>query len=159
MPTAAYWKVIVIGVIAAIIASLSGLFAIERERRQSAELELNQVVAQRNSLIKLNNKQIAQIKTYNELGIKHAAELSAAQEEIDRLGTSLRSANVRLRVKAVCPASMPFTTSARSMGDEVSPRLTEAAQQDYLRLQRMMAENLQQTKYLQDYIREQCLVD
>ncbi|ENM6576144.1 lysis protein [Vibrio fluvialis] len=159
MPTAAYWKVIVIGVIAAIIASLSGLFAIERERRQSAELELNQVVAQRNSLIELNNKQIAQIKTYNELGIKHAAELSAAQEEIDRLGASLRSANVRLRVKAVCPASMPFTASARSMGDEVSPRLTEAAQQDYLRLQRMMAENLQQTKYLQDYIREQCLVD
>ncbi|MGI2879349.1 lysis protein [Vibrio furnissii] len=159
MPTAAYWKVIVIGVIAAIIASLSGLFAIERERRQSAELELNQVVAQRNSLIELNSKQIAQIKTYNELGIKHAAELSAAQEEIDRLGASLRSANVRLRVKAVCPAPMPFTTSARSMGDEVSPRLTEAAQQDYLRLQRMMAENLQQTKYLQDYIREQCLVD
>ncbi|EKO3542486.1 lysis protein [Vibrio fluvialis] len=159
MPTAAYWKVIVIGVITAIIASLSGLFAIERERRQSAELELNQVVAQRNSLIELNNKQIAQIKTYNELGIKHAAELSAAQEEIDRLGASLRSANVRLRVKAVCPASMPFNTSARSMGDEVSPRLTEAAQQDYLRLQRMMAENMQQTKYLKDYIREQCLVD
>ncbi|MCG6350610.1 lysis protein [Vibrio fluvialis] len=159
MQASAYWKIIVAGVIAAIIASLTGLFALERERRQSAELELSQVTAQRDSLIDLNNKQIAQIKSFNELGIKHAAELTTAQEEIDRLGDSLRAANSRLRVKAVCPAAMPDKPDAGSVGYETAARLTEAAQQDYLRLRQMMAENLQQTKYLQDYIKTQCLVN
>lgn len=157
MQASAYLKIIVAGVIAAIIASLTGLLAIERERRQSAELELSQVTAQRDSLIDLNNKQIAKIKSFNELGIKYAAELTAAQEEIDRLGDSLRTANSRLRVKAVCPAAVPDQSGAGSVGDAATARLTQAAEQDYLRLRQMMVENLQQTKYLQDYIKTQCI--
>ncbi|EKO3908189.1 lysis protein [Vibrio fluvialis] len=159
MQASAYWKIIVAGVIAAIIATLSGLFALERERRQSAELELSQVTAQRDSLIDLNNKQIAQIKSFNEIGARHAEELTAAQEEIDNLRDRLSSGPERVYVKADCPAAMPDKPSAGSVGDETAARLTEAAQQDYLRLRQMMAENLQQTKYLQDYIKTQCLVN
>ncbi|MBY7909953.1 lysis protein [Vibrio fluvialis] len=156
MQASAYWKIIVAGVIAAIIASLTGLFALERERRQSAELELSQVTAQRDSLIDLNNKQIAQIKSFNEIGARHAEELTAAQEEIDNLRNRLSSGPERVYVKADCPAAMPDKPSAGSVGDATAARLTEAAQQDYLRLRQMMAENLQQTKYLQDYIKTQC---
>jgi len=159
MQASAYWKIIVAGVIAAIIASLTGLFALERERRQSAELELSQVTAQRDSLIDLNNKQIAQIKSFNEIGAKHAEELTAAQEEIDNLRDRLSSGPERVYVKADCPAAMPDKPGAGSVGDATAARLTETAQQDYLRLRQMMAENLQQTKYLQDYIKTQCLVN
>lgn len=159
MQASAYWKIIVAGVIAAIIASLTGLFALERERRQSAELELSQVTAQRDSLIDLNNKQIAQIKSFNEIGARHAEKLTAAQEEIDNLRDRLSSGPERVFVKADCPAAMPDKPGAGSVGDATAARLTEAAQQDYLRLRQMMAENLQQTKYLQDYIKTQCLVN
>lgn len=157
MQASAYWKIIVAGVIAAIIASLTGLFALERERRQSAELELSQATAQRDSLIDLNNKQIAQIKSFNEIGVRHAEELTAAQEEIDNLRDRLSSGPERVFVKADCPAAMPDKPGAGSVGDATAARLTEAAQQDYLRLRQMMAENLQQTRYLQDYIKTQCL--
>ncbi|ELX7502047.1 lysis protein [Vibrio fluvialis] len=156
MQASAYWKIIVAGVIAAIIASLTGLFALERERRQSAELELSQVTAQRDSLIALNNKQIAQIKSFNEIGARHAEELTAAQEEIDNLRDRLSSGPERVYVKADCPAAVPDKPGTGSVGDATAARLTEAAQQDYLRLRQMMAENLQQTKYLQDYIKTQC---
>lgn len=156
MQASAYWKIIVAGVIAAIIAALTGLFALERERRQSAELELSQVTAQRDSLIDLNNKQIAQIKSFNEIGARHAEELTAAQEEIDNLRDRLSSGPERVYVKADCPAAMPDKPGTGSVGDATAARLTEAAQQDYLRLRQMMAENLQQTKYLQDYIKTQC---
>ncbi|TNF21933.1 MAG: lysis protein [Vibrionaceae bacterium] len=159
MQVSAYWKIIVAGVIAAIVASLTGLLAIERERRQSAELELSQVTAQRDSLIDLNNKQIAQIKSFNEIGARHAEELTAAQEEIDNLRNRLSSGPERVYVKADCPAAMPDKPGTGSVGYETAARLTEAAQQDYLRLRQMMAENLQQTKYLQDYIKTQCLVN
>ncbi|ELP3312375.1 lysis protein [Vibrio fluvialis] len=156
MQASAYWKIIVAGVIAAIIATLSGLFALERERRQSAELELSQITAQRDSLIELNNKQIAKIKSFNEIGARHAEELTAAQEEIDNLRDRLSSGPERVYVKADCPAAVSDKPSAGSVGDATAARLTEAAQQDYLRLRQMMAENLQQTKYLQDYIKTQC---
>ncbi len=156
MQASAYWKIIVAGVIAAIIASLSGLFALERERRQSAELELSQVTSQRDSLIDLNTKQIAQIKSFNEIGARHAEELTAAQEEIDNLRDRLSSGPERVYVKANCPAAMPDKPGAGSVVDATAARLTETAQQDYLRLRQMMAENLQQTRYLQDYIKTQC---
>ncbi|MBY7931787.1 lysis protein [Vibrio fluvialis] len=157
MPTTAYRKVIALGVVAAIIATLFSLVVIERERRQSAEIELGQVVAQRDSLIALNKEQVAKINAFNQLGVEHATQLSAAQDEIDRLSERLRAGPERVFVKADCPAAVPGTTSTGSVGDATAARLTETAQQDYLRLRRMMAENRQQTKYLQDYIRTQCL--
>ncbi|MGS1363717.1 lysis system i-spanin subunit Rz, partial [Proteus mirabilis] len=43
------------------------------------------------------------------------------------------------------------TTATAGMGDATPARLTETAQQDYLRLLEMMAENKAQTEYLIDY--------
>ncbi|MCG6366992.1 lysis protein [Vibrio fluvialis] len=117
------------------------------------------MTTERDSLIDLNNKQIAQIKSFDEIGARHAEELTAAQEEIDNLRDRLSSGPERVYAKADCPAAMPDKPGTGSVGYETAARLTEAAQQDYLRLRQMMAENLQQTKYLQDYIKTQCLVN
>ncbi|EKO3964618.1 lysis protein [Vibrio fluvialis] len=143
-------------VLALLFITSATLYLVERERLKSARLELSQMTTERDSLIDLNNKQIAQIKSFNEIGARHAEELTAAQEEIDNLRDRLSSGPERVYVKADCPAAMPDKPGTGSVGYETAARLTEAAQQDYLRLRQMMAENLQQTKYLQDYIKTQC---
>lgn len=153
------WKSIALAVLALLFITSSALYLVEREQLKSAELELSQVTAQRDSLIDLSNKQIAQIKSFNEIGAKHAEELTAAQEEINNLRDRLSSGPERVYVKADCPATVPDKPSAGSVGNATAARLTESAQQDYLRLRQMMTENLQQTKYLQDYIKTQCLVN
>lgn len=143
-------------VLALLFITSATLYLVERERLKSARLELSQMTTERDSLIDLNNKQIAQIKSFNEIGARHAEELTAAQKEIDNLRDRLSAGHERVYVKADCPAAMSDKPSAGSVGNATAARLTEAAQQDYLRLRQMMAENLQQTKYLQDYIKTQC---
>lgn len=164
MQITAAMKAIAAAIIVAVIAALCGMLAIEKanlkaeiSKREKTELELSDMTVKRDSLLELKKKQDDQIKSFNEIGARHTEELTAAQEEIARLGDSLHTANSRLRVKAVYPAAMPDQSGAGSVGDATAARLTEAAQQDYLRLRQMMAENLQQTKYLQDYIKTQCL--
>ncbi|MEK9495433.1 lysis protein [Photorhabdus sp. P32] len=48
------------------------------------------------------------------------------------------------------------TSSSGSVGHATPPRLDPAAEQDYFDLRRMIVENEQQTKYLQEYIKTQC---
>ncbi|MER1815747.1 lysis system i-spanin subunit Rz, partial [Proteus mirabilis] len=57
----------------------------------------------------------------------------------------------RVYIKADCPNPDNHTTATAGMGNATSARLTETAQQDYLRLLEMMAENKAQTEYLIDY--------
>ncbi len=149
-------KSTLLAVLVLLFITSATLYLVEHERLKSARLELSQMKTERDSLLKLKKKQIAQIKSFNEIGAKHAEELTAAQEEIDNLRDRLSSGPERVYVKADCPAAMPDKPGTGSVGDATAPRLTEAAQQDYLRLRQMMAENLQQTKYLQDYIKTQC---
>lgn len=149
-------KSTLLAVLALLFITSATLYLIERERLKSARLELNQMTTERDSLIDLKKKQIAKIKSFDEIGARHAEELTAAQEEIYNLRDRLSSGPERVYVKADCPAAVPDKSGAGSVGDATAARLTEAAQQDYLRLRQMMAENLQQTKYLQDYIKTQC---
>ncbi|NBM68757.1 lysis protein [Proteus sp. G2663] len=58
-------------------------------------------------------------------------------------------------IKAECPAVTKNSTESGS--DETTARLNKAVEQDYLRLREMIVENEQQTLYLQDYIRTECL--
>ncbi|PHM50169.1 peptidase [Xenorhabdus hominickii] len=81
-------------------------------------------------------------------------ELAHAKTEIDTLLADVAAARRKLRVQAICP--VPETVASRSVGDAGTPQLTEAARQDYFDLLRMMAENEQQTKYLQDYVNTEC---
>ncbi|TXY58363.1 lysis protein [Vibrio cholerae] len=151
-------KLVTAGVIVAIIIVLYSLFTIEKQIRITAQLERDQAIEQRDSLYDLSIRQVEKIHSFNELSEKHAKELSNAQKEIDRLSDSIRTGKQRVYVKADCP-TVSGADKSGSVGDAAAARLTQAAEQDYLRLRQMMVENLQQTKYLQDYIKTQCLVN
>ncbi|HCE1787822.1 MULTISPECIES: lysis protein [Vibrio harveyi group] len=141
-----------------VVATLSAALFVESSRADIAESQLTLVKSEIQGYIAALHQQRVQIQSFNQLGEKHAAELFAAKEEIDRLSDSLSTGPKRVYVQADCPA-VPEATSTRSMGNANTPRLGAAAEQDYLRLRRMMIENEQQTKYLQDYIRTQCLAE
>ena len=143
-----------------VVATLSAALFVESSRADIAESQLTLVKSEIQGYIAALHQQRVQIQSFNQLGEKHAAELFAAKEEIDRLSDSLSTGPKRVYVQADCPAVPEATsTSTRSMGNANPPRLGAAAEQDYLRLRRMMIENEQQTKYLQDYIRTQCLAE
>ena len=141
-----------------VVATLSAALFVESSRADIAESQLTSAKGEIQGYIAALRQQRVQIQSFNQLGEEHAAELSAAKEEIDRLSDSLSTGPKRVYVQADCPA-VPEATSTRSVGNANTPRLGAAAEQDYLRLRRMMIENEQQTKYLQDYIRTQCLAE
>jgi prophage endopeptidase len=101
------------------------------------------------------NQQQTQIRHLAELDKIHTEKLANDKIEIDALRADVAAGRRKLRIKATCP--VPETTSSGSVGDAGIPQLTESAKQDYYDLLRMMVENGQQTKYLQDYIRTECL--
>lgn len=141
-----------------VVATLSAALFVESSRADIAESQLTSAKGEIQGYIAALHQQRVQIQSFNQLGEKHAAELSEAKEEIDRLSDSLSTGPERVYVQADCPA-VPEATSTRSVGNANTPRLGAAAEQDYLRLRGMMIENEQQTKYLQDYIRTQCLAE
>ncbi|MBQ0619720.1 lysis system i-spanin subunit Rz, partial [Proteus mirabilis] len=81
----------------------------------------------------------------------HTKALTDAKNDISRLNDELRNNTKRVYIKADCPNPDNHTTATTGMGNATSARLTETAQQDYLRLLEMMAENKAQTEYLIDY--------
>ncbi|EPL4467325.1 lysis protein [Proteus mirabilis] len=105
--------------------------------------------------ININKDYQARITRLNQLDIKYTQELASAKNEIDTLRDAVNSGNKRVYVKAECPAVTKNSTESGS--NETSARLNKAVEQDYLRLREMIVENEQQTLYLQNYIRAECL--
>lgn len=105
--------------------------------------------------VAINKDYKSRIQSLHELDTMYTQELTNAKTEIDSLRDAVKSGNKRVYIKAECPKSGTDTTE--SGRNERSPRLSEATEQDYWRLREMMAENLNQTLYLQDYIRTECL--
>lgn len=102
-------------------------------------------------------EQRAKIAAFNQLSTRYSEELANAKAEIQQLSDSVRAGPKRVYVKASCPPAMPSTDSAGGVGDAGTARLSDTATEDYLRLRMMMVENEKQTKYLQDYIKTQCI--
>ncbi|AYY81102.1 lysis protein [Proteus vulgaris] len=105
--------------------------------------------------VEINKDYQARITRLNQLDIRHSQELASAKNEIDSLRDAVRSGSKRVYVKAECPAVTKNSTESGS--NETSARLNKAVEQDYLRLREMIVENEQQTLYLQDYIKTECL--
>lgn len=105
--------------------------------------------------IEINKDYQARITRLNQLDIRHSQELASAKNEINTLRDAVNSGNKRVYIKAECPKST--TTSTESGSDETTARLNKAVEQDYLRLREMIVENEQQTLYLQNYIKTECL--
>lgn len=105
--------------------------------------------------VEINKDYQARITRLNQLDIRHSQELVSAKNEINTLRDAVNSGNKRVYVKAECPAVTKNPTESGS--NEATARLNKAVEQDYLRLREMIVENEQQTLYLQDYIRMECL--
>lgn len=105
--------------------------------------------------VEINKDYQARITRLNQLDIRYSQELASAKNEIDSLRDAVSSGSKRVYVKAECPAVTKNSTEIGS--NETTARLNKAVEQDYLRLREMIVENEQQTLYLQDYIKTECL--
>ncbi|WP_337051353.1 lysis protein [Proteus terrae] len=105
--------------------------------------------------VEINNDYQARITRLNQLDVRHSQELASAKNEIDSLRDAVSSGSKWVYVKAECPAVTKNHTESGS--NEATARLNKAVEQDYLRLREMIVENEQQTLYLQNYIKTECL--
>lgn len=117
--------------------------------------DYNTATNQLSQQININKDYQARITRLNQLDIRHSQELASAKNEIDTLRDAVSSGSKRVYIKAECPAATKNSTESGS--DEPTARLNKAVEQDYLRLREMIVENEQQTLYLQDYIKTECL--
>lgn len=96
-------------------------------------------------------------KNAEALDRKYTADLSAAERRIDELSDSLAAGPKRVLVRAKCPSGGTETGTSGSVGDGGTAELADATRQDYLRLVRGIAKQDAQIRYLQDYVKQQCL--
>lgn len=143
--------IVSVGVILAMIITIGWQSGrIDKLKNSNAEL-----TTQLSQQVEINKDYQARITRLNQLDIKYTQELASAKNEIDTLRDAVNSGSKRVYVKAECPAVTKNPTESGS--NEATARLNKAVEQDYLRLREMIVENEQQTLYLQDYIRTECL--
>ena len=96
-------------------------------------------------------------KNAEALDRKYNESLSATERRIDELSDSLAADPKRVFVRAKCTSGGTETSTSGSVGDGGTAELGQAAREDYLRLRRGIAKQDAQIRYLQDYVRQQCL--
>ena len=96
-------------------------------------------------------------KNAEALDRKYTADLSAAELRIDELSADLATGPKRVFVRAKCSSASDTTSTSGSVGDGGAAELGQAAREDYLRLKRGIAKQEAQIRYLQDYVKHQCL--
>ncbi|MCC8384057.1 lysis protein [Photorhabdus laumondii subsp. laumondii] len=139
-------------ILALIVISLTAYYYhSELQREQRITKQQQEDIQQLTDTISYQN---AHITMLNELDTKHTKELANAKSEIDVLRDDVAAGRRRLRIAATC--NQGEAGSSGSVGHADTPRLNPATEQDYFDLRRMIVENEQQTKYLQDYIKTQC---
>ncbi len=89
------------------------------------------------------------------LDAKYTKELADANAENDALRKRLDNGG-RVRVKGKCPAQ-DYTTSTGSVGDAGAVELSDIAGRNVLSIRSGIIRDQKALKYLQDYIRAQCL--
>jgi len=109
--------------------------------------------------LKLASDTIADMKVRQRdvaaLDAKYTGELADAKATIDQLERDVTAGKRRLQLNARCTAN--GATSATSLDDAASPRLTDAAERDYFTLRERIATVTKQLTGLQAYVRELCL--
>ncbi|OAT22127.1 lysis protein [Proteus myxofaciens] len=143
-------SVIILGV-----CVLGGLLNWQVVENQKLTNENEHLSSQLSEQIDINKDYQARITRLNQLDIKYTQELASAKNEINTLRDAVNFGNKRVYVKAECPAVTKNSTESGS--NETSARFNKAVEQDYLRLREMIVENEQQTLYLQEYIKKECL--
>lgn len=109
--------------------------------------------------LSLANAKITDMKTRQRevaaLDAKYTGELADAKAKLEDLQHCVSSGKCGLHFNVRVPANGTSTTC--SLGDASSSRLTEAAEQNYFTLRERIVTVTKQVRYLQDYIKEQCL--
>ena len=93
----------------------------------------------------------------DEIDRTRTEELNHALSENAELRRAVDDGTKRLRVKAVCPTSVPTNTSPGSVADAATPELTADARSDYFTLRDQLALSEKMILGLQDQIRRICL--
>lgn len=96
-------------------------------------------------------------KNAESLDRKYTESLSAAERRIDELSADIAAGPKRVLVRAKCPGGGASTIPSGSMGNGGAAELAGVTRQDYLRLVRGIAKQDAQIRYLQDYVKQQCL--
>lgn len=96
-------------------------------------------------------------KNAEALDRKYTESLSAAERRIDELSADIAAGPKRVLVRAKCPSAIAETSASGSVGDGGAAELGQTAREDYLRLKRGIANQDAQIRYLQEYVRQQCL--
>lgn len=96
-------------------------------------------------------------KNAEALDQKYTADLSAAELRINELGADLAAGPKRVFVRAKCPSGSAETSTSGGVGNGGTAELAGATRQDYLRLVRGIARQDAQVRYLQEYVKQQCL--
>ena len=138
-----------------LITLLSGLalwFVFDRliDERNSAQTE---VVGLREAA-RISGEMLAD---RDEIDRTRTEELNHALSENAELRRAVDDGTKRLRVKAVCPTSVPTNTSPGSVADAATPELTADARSDYFTLRDQLALSEKMILGLQDHVRRICL--
>lgn len=96
-------------------------------------------------------------KNAEALDRKYTESLSAAERRIDELSADIAAGPKRVFVRAKCQSGSTETSTSSSVGYGGAAELGQAAREDYLRLKRGIARQDAQIRYLQDYVKQQCL--
>lgn len=89
------------------------------------------------------------------LDAKYTGELARERAENERLRDDVAAGKRRLQLNATC--SKNGASLASGLGDATTPKLTGDAERDYWRLRDGIETITGQVKYLQDYIKSQCV--
>lgn len=96
-------------------------------------------------------------KNAEALDRKYTESLSAAERRIDELSDSIAAGHKRVFVRAKCPSGGAAISTSGSVGNGGAAELAGVTRQDYLRLVRGIAKQDAQIRYLQYYVKQQCL--
>ena len=96
-------------------------------------------------------------KNAETLDHKYTERLSAAKRRIDELSADIAAGPKRVFVRAKCPSESAETSTSGGVGNGGAAELAGVTRQDYLRLVRGIAKQDAQIRYLQDYVKQQCL--
>ncbi|CAM7647137.1 lysis protein [Atlantibacter hermannii] len=147
-----YWFQLVVLVLIVILALQVNRYrdnAIEYKKQRD---EKTQVLSLANATI--TDMQVRQ-RDVAALDAKYTKELADANGENDALRKRLDNGG-RVRVKGKCPAQ-DYTTSTGGVGDAGTVELADVAGRNVLSIRSGIIRDQKALKYLQDYIRAQCL--
>ena len=93
----------------------------------------------------------------DEIDRTRTQELNHARSEIADLQRAVDAGTQRLRVKAVCPTTVPAKTGTGGVDDGATAELSADARSDYFTLRDQLAVSREMILGLQDHMRRICL--